>query len=133
MEPSSDHLGETKMDLIRGVSNAVLTTGRIGMRYSQMLFPEHTVVMVGSRIDEGVKASGGKIVICGLSGLILKWAVPDILEGTGFNTVLEMVQKDRTSPIIDRALVVAVEKAGGGRIILLDRKGEIVRDTGGMS
>lgn len=132
VEPWSDHLGETKMDLIRGVSSVVLTTGRIGMRYSQMLFPEHTVVMVGSRIDEGVKASGGKIVICGLPGLILKWAVPDILEGTGFNTVLEMVQKDRASPIIDRALVVAVEKAGRGRIILLDRKGEIVRDTGGM-
>jgi cobalt-precorrin-5B (C1)-methyltransferase len=133
VEPWGDHLGETKMDLIKGVSSVVLTTGRIGMRYSQMLFPGQTVVMVGSRIDEGVKASEGKIVICGLPGLVLKWAVPDILKGTGFNTVLQMIQKDRGSPIIDRALGAAVEKAGGGRIILLDRKGKIIRDTEVMS
>jgi cobalt-precorrin-5B (C1)-methyltransferase len=133
VEPWSDHLGETKMDLIRDASNVVLTTGRIGMRYSQMLFPEHTVVMVGSRLDEGIKASGGETVICGLPGLILKWTMPDILDGTGFNTVIEMVDHDRAKPIIDRALEAAVKKAGGARIMLLDRDGNIVRDTGGIA
>jgi cobalt-precorrin-5B (C1)-methyltransferase len=131
VEPWSDHLGETRMDLIRGASKVVLTTGRIGMRYSQMLFPEHTVVMVGSRLDEGIKASGGETVICGLPGLILKWAVPDILDGTGFNTVLEMVDNDRAYQNLDRAMEVALKKANGSRIMLLDRDGNIVRDTGG--
>ncbi|MCK4937232.1 MAG: cobalt-precorrin-5B (C(1))-methyltransferase [Methanosarcinales archaeon] len=133
VEPWSDHLGETKMDLIRDASKVVLTTGRIGMRYSQMLFPEYTVVMVGSRLDEGIKASGGETVICGLPGLITKWAMPDILVGTGFNTVFEMVDYNRASSIIDKALEAAVKKAGGARIMLLDRNGDIVRDTGGMA
>ncbi len=115
VKPWSDHLGETRMDLIRDASNVVLTTGRIGMRYSQMLFPEHTVVMVGSRLDEGIKASGGETVICGLPGLILKWATPDILDGTGFNTVIEMVDNDRANPIIDRALEAAVKKSRWGK------------------
>jgi len=133
VEPWSDHLGETKMDLIRDASNVVLTTGRIGMRYSQMLFPEHTVVMVGSRLDEGIKVTGGETVICGLPGLILKWAMPDVLDGTGFNTVIEMVDNDRANPIIDRALKAAVKKTGEARIMLLDRDGNIVRDTGGIA
>ena len=132
VEPWSDHLGETKMDLIRDAAKVVLTTGRIGMRYSQMLFPEHTVVMVGSRLDEGIKASGGETVICGLPGLILKWAIPDILDGTGFNTVQEIVDNNRANPIIDRALEAVVKKSGGARIMLLDRDGDIVRDTGGI-
>ncbi|MDF1531882.1 MAG: cobalt-precorrin-5B (C(1))-methyltransferase [ANME-2 cluster archaeon] len=129
VEPWSDHLGETRMDLIRDAPSVVLTTGRIGMRYSQMLFPEHTVVMVGSRLDEGIKASGGETILCGLPGLILKWAVPDILEGTGFNTVLEMVDNDPANPNLDRALEAAVNKAGRTRIILLDRDGTIIKDT----
>ena len=132
VEPWSDHLGETKMDLIKDAAKVVLTTGRIGMRYSQMLFPEHTVVMVGSRLDEGIKASRGETVICGLPGLILKWAIPDILDGTGFNTVQEIVDNNRANPIIDRALEAVVKKSGGARIILLDRDGDIVRDTGGI-
>ncbi|MCL7414970.1 MAG: cobalt-precorrin-5B (C(1))-methyltransferase [ANME-2 cluster archaeon] len=133
VEPWSDHLGETKMDLIRDASRVVLTTGRVGMRYSQMLFPDYTVVMVGNRIDEGIKVSGGKTVMCGLPGLILKWAIPDVLNGTGFNTIQEMLENDPTNPIIDRALEAAVKKAGGARIVLLDRDGGIVRDTEGMS
>lgn len=130
VEPWSDHLGETRMELIRDASRVVLTTGRIGMRYAQMLFPEHTVVMVGSRLNEGIKASYGETVLCGLPGLILKWAMPGILDGTGFNTVLEMLDNDRENPVIDRALLAAVKKAGGARIMLLDRDGNIVRDTG---
>ncbi len=46
--------------------------------------------------------------------------------------MIEMVDNDRESPIIDRALEAAVKKAGGARIMLLNRDGDIVRDTGGI-
>lgn len=132
VEPWSDHLGEVKMELVSDASRVVLTTGRIGMRYSQMLFPEHTVVMVGSRIDEGINASKGETIICGLPGLVLKWAVPGILIATGFNTVQELIETDRNSQLIDNAVAVAVEKSEGARIVLVDRSGAVIRDSGGV-
>ncbi len=132
VEPWSDHLGEVKMELVSDASRVVLTTGRIGMRYSQMLFPEYTVVMVGSRIDEGINASGGETIICGLPGLILKWAVPGILIATGFNTVQELIETDRNSKLIDNAVAAAVEKSDGARIVLVDRSGAVIRDSGGV-
>lgn len=130
VEPWSDHLGETKMELISEAYRVVLTTGRIGMRYSQMLFPEYTSVMVGSRLDEGIQAARGETIICGLPGLILKWAVPDILESTVFNTVQEMIDNNRENPLIDMALAAVVEKSNGARVLIVDRDGNIIRDTG---
>jgi len=130
VEPWSDHLGETKIELINNASRVVLTTGRTGMRYSEMLFPDHTVVMMGSRLDEGLKACKGETVICGLPGLVLKWAVPDILYGTKFNTVQELVNANRKDQIIDSAILKVVEKSGGARVVLVDRDGVVVRDTG---
>lgn len=133
VEPWNDHLGETKMELISEASRVVLTTGRIGMRYSQMLFPEYTSIMVGSRLDEGIKAAGGETIICGLPGLILKWGVPDILEGTGFSTVQEMIDNNRENPLIDMSLAAVVEKSNSARIVIVDRDGNIIRDTGEMA
>jgi cobalt-precorrin-5B (C1)-methyltransferase len=130
VEPWNDHLGETKLELIKNASRVILTTGRIGMRYSKLLFPQYTAVMIGSRIDEGVGSLKNDTIICGLPGLILKWAVPDILEGTGFNTVQEMIDNDRENPLIDSALSKAVNKSDGARIVLVDRRGTVIRDTG---
>jgi len=97
-----------------------------------MLFPEHTVVMVGSRIDEGISASKGETIICGLPGLILKWAVPGILIATGFNTVQELIETDRNSQLIDNAVAAAVKRSEGARIVLVDRSGAVIRDSGGV-
>lgn len=130
VEPWSDHLGETKIELISNASRVVLTTGRTGMRYSAMLFPDHTVVMMGSRLDEGLKACKDETVICGLPGLVLKWAVPDILHGTEFNTVQELVNANRKDLIIDNAILKVVEKSKGARVVLIDRDGVVIRDTG---
>ena len=93
VEPWNDHLGETRGDLIRCTDKVVLTTGRIGMRYSHMLFPGYTVVMVGSRITEGLGSASGDVIICGLPGLVLKWGNPEMLENSGYATVVEMLEK----------------------------------------
>lgn len=132
VEPWNEHLGEMKEDLIRQADRLVLTTGRAGMRFSNMLFPGYTVILIGSDISRGLSAAKVKadVIISGLPGLILKWSYPAILKGSGYLTVQEMIDGSPDNPLIDRALEKAV-KLSGRRIVLLNRDGTILRDSGG--
>ncbi|AKB53415.1 MULTISPECIES: cobalt-precorrin-5B (C(1))-methyltransferase [Methanosarcina] len=129
VEPWNDHLGETRGDLIRCTDRVVLTTGRIGMRYSHMLFPDYTVVMVGSRISEGLDYASGDIIICGLPGLVLKWGNPKMLEGSGYATVVEMLKKEPEHVRLKEAFEMAIEKGKGARIVVIDRDGSVLMDS----
>lgn len=128
VEPWNEHLGEMKEELIRNASRIVLTTGRIGMRYSMLLFPEYTVVLIGSDISRGLAAATGEVIICGLPGLILKWANPALLKSGNYLTVQEMIDAHPGSSFIDRALDEVVKRSGR-RIVLLNRNGAILRDS----
>jgi cobalt-precorrin-5B (C1)-methyltransferase len=130
VEPWNDHLGEMKGDLIRCSDKVVLTTGRIGIRYSTMLFPDHTVVLAGSRISEALDAAHGDVVICGLPGLVLKWGNPDMLKDSGFATVVEMLELDPENERLKQAFNMAVEKGNGARIVVVDRDGTVLMDSG---
>lgn len=129
VEPWNDHLGEMKSDLIRSSPKVVLTTGRIGIRYSTMLFPGYTVVLAGSRISEGLEAVTGEVIICGLPGLILKWGDPEILQGTEFATVSEMIEREPEGEYLKEAFRKTVEKAKGARVVIVDREGTILMDS----
>ena len=128
VEPWNEHLGEMKEELIEKASKVVLTTGRIGMRFSSMLFPGYTVILIGSDISRGLAAAKGEVIICGLPGLILKWANPGILKNSGYLTIQEMIDANPQNPIIDQALDEAV-RVSGKRIVLLNRNGTILRDS----
>ena len=129
VEPWNDHLGETKGDLIRCTDRVVLTTGRIGMRYSHMLFPDYTVVMVGSRISEGLDNASGNVIICGLPGLVLKWGNPEMLEDSGYVTVVEMLEMAPEHERLKEAFEMAVDKGKGARIVVIDRDGSVLMDS----
>jgi len=128
VEPWNEHLGEMKEELIKNADRVILTTGRIGMRFSHMLFPDYSVILIGSDISRGLSAANGEVIICGLPGLILKWANPDILKNAGHFTIQEMIDSDPENPIIDLALDEAMKKSGK-RIVLLNRDGTILRDS----
>lgn len=128
VEPWNEHLGEAKEELIEKADKVVLTTGRIGMRFSSMLFPGYTVILIGSDISKGIAAAKGHVIICGLPGLILKWANAQILKNSGYMTIQEMIDSNPENPIIDLALDAAVE-ASGKRVVLLNRNGTILRDS----
>ncbi len=130
VEPWNDHLGEMKGDLIRCSDKVVLTTGRMGIRYSTMLFPDHTVVLAGSRISEALEAAHGDVVICGLPGLVLKWGNPDLLKDSSFATVVEMLELDPQNERLKQAFNMAVEKGKGARIVIVDRDGTVLMDSG---
>lgn len=133
VEPWNEHLGAMKEELIKSADKLVLTIGRIGMRFSRLLFPDYEVILIGSDIYRGLKATRGdaKVILCGLPGLILKWASPDLLKESGYLTVQGIIEDNPRNPIIDRALKEAVRKSKK-RVVLLNRNGTILRDSGDM-
>ncbi len=135
VEPWNDHLGETKEILTKEATKVVITTGRFGMRCSTMLFPGYTIVMFGSRISEGLKAASNnveEIVVCGLPGLVLKWGNPDILEDSGFATVSDMMTNDPENKRLTSAFEQTIKKANGARIVIINRTGAVLMDSGGI-
>lgn len=132
VEPWNEHLGEMKEELIRQADRLVLTTGRSGVRFSNMLFPGYTVILIGSDISRGLSAAKKKadVIISGLPGLILKWSYPEILKDSGYLTVQEMIVSSPDNPLIDMALEKAAALSGR-RIVLFNRDGTILRDSGG--
>ena len=132
VEPWNDQLGKMKDVLIQNSKKLVLTTGRHGMALASMFFPGYDIVMVGSRISEGIDAavSADEIVVFGLPGLILKWGDPDVAKGTKYATVAEMFEQDDW-PAMQQAFLTAVKKGRGARIVIVDREGVIYRDSKG--
>lgn len=133
VEPWNDHLGEMKDVLIQDAKKLVLTTGRQGMATSSMLFPGYEIVMVGSRITEGIDAavSAEEIVVCGLPGLVLKWGNPDMLKDSGFATVVEVLEKDPENALLKQAFEMCIKKGKGARIVVIDREGLVLMDSKG--
>lgn len=133
VEPWNEHLGETKDELIRNADKIILTTGRLGMRFSHMLFPDYTIILIGSDISRGLAAAkkNSEVIIVGLPGLILKWVSPELLKGSGYLTVREMIEDNPDNPLIDRGLSEVV-RASRKRVVLLNRDGTILRDSGDL-
>jgi cobalt-precorrin-5B (C1)-methyltransferase len=129
VEPWNEHLTDHAALESAVNGKVILTTGRIGLRYSRMLFPDHAAVLIGSKLDRLSPRMEQESVLCGLPGLILKWADPDILKGTGFATVAEMMESSPSHKAIDDAMQKAGERLPWTRIVLIDRDGRIVRDS----
>ncbi len=129
VEPWNEHLGKMREEIIRSSDRLVLTTGRKGMYFSNMLFPDYTVVLIGKDISRGLRSARGEVIISGLPGLILKWAYPEILKDSGYTTIQEMIEADPNNPLIDKAMEHAVKKSGK-RVVLINRDGTILRDSG---
>lgn len=93
VEPWDDHLAEMMTDRIAHALDVVITTGRIGLRFSRLLFPRYEVVLAGSKIAEALAAAEAcrTVVICGLPGLILRFFRSEAATSRGFATVEELV------------------------------------------
>ncbi len=128
VEPWNEHLGECRAEELKGLEKVLATTGRTGLKYSRILFPEHKAVLIGSQLDRLRFENYQDSILCGLPALILKWAWPDVLKGTGYNTVAEMVEIEPEHPNIEAALQNAKTKLPFTRIVLLQRNGKIFRD-----
>ena len=129
VEPWNDHFIEDRALELRQAKRVVATTGRVGLKMSRMLFPDHKVVLMGSQLDRLDFGPDQESILCGLPALILKWAWPGLLENTGYNTVADMAENEPRHSNITRALKMAKEKLPKTRIVLLDRDGSILADV----
>jgi cobalt-precorrin-5B (C1)-methyltransferase len=130
VEPWDDHVETSVMERIRNGEHLVLTTGRTGLRYSRLLFPDRESVLVGVKMGQAIKEAQGDVVLCGMPGLILKFLEPHILEGTGCMTVDEMMTDERWNDRVGAALARCKEVRDDLRVVLVDKSGKILGDSG---
>lgn len=128
VEPWNEHLEESSASGILDLEKVVVTTGRTGLRFSRVLFPDHTAVLMGSKLDRLAFRPEQESVLCGLPGLILRWAHPGVLDKTGYATVAEMIEQEPRHQAIEIALRMAQGRLPYTRIVLIRRDGSIYRD-----
>ena len=129
VEPWDDHLGETVKARVSATKDPVITTGRIGLRYSRLLFPGREVILAGGKIGKALDAAKGDVILCGLPALILKYLEPDILSGTGYATIEELSASPEFKRIAGRALTAFKLVRPDVRVVLLDRSGNITGES----
>jgi cobalt-precorrin-5B (C1)-methyltransferase len=129
VEPWDDHLVASVRERVAGHDRVVLTTGRIGLRYARLLFPRYEAVLAGARLDEALGARTGEMILCGLPGLILRYADPGILEGTGCNTVEELAGTPAFAGSFSRAMAGFSQRHPGVRVVCVNRQGAVIADS----
>jgi cobalt-precorrin-5B (C1)-methyltransferase len=129
VEPWNDHLATSRNEEIKGQKKVLVTTGRTGLKYSRILFPDHQAVLLGSHLDRLQFDEGQDSILCGLPALILRWAWPEVLEETGYRTVAEMVDREPEHSRINTAIEKARSRLPFTRIVLLHKDGRILRDS----
>ncbi len=130
VEPWDDHLEQAAMDRAKHAERVVLTTGRVGLRYARMLFPDHEVILAGSRLDHIIPHLSGDVIICGLPALVLKYLNPSILEGTGYTTIEAFMSSERFLDAVQHSFAIYKQTHPAIRIVIVNREGEIIGDSG---
>jgi cobalt-precorrin-5B (C1)-methyltransferase len=130
VEPWDDHVTEGVLDRIaRAPRGVVLTTGRLGLRYSRLFFPDREAVLVGNHLSEALQAADGDTVICGLPGLILKFMNPNVLFGTGCATVEELSTTPQWEEVAGRELAAFLNRYPRVRVVIVDRDGRVIGES----
>jgi len=129
VEPWDDHLTESSLGRIGSARRPVLTTGRVGLRFARLRFPEDEVILVGGKIGESLAAVKDEAILFGLPALILRHLRPGILEGTGSGTVEELATTPLFTPLVQEILAEFSTRHPGIRIILIDREGNTIGES----
>jgi cobalt-precorrin-5B (C1)-methyltransferase len=129
VEPWDDHLEESVLCRIAAATHVVITTGRIGLRYARLLFPDSEVVLAGGKIGEALSVAKGNIILCGLPALILKYLEPHILDRTGCETVEELAASGIFRKVVDPVLETYRKKHPQIRVVLISRDGKIIAES----
>ena len=132
VEPWDDHLEASVLGRVRAAGKVVLTTGRTGLRYARIHFPDHEPVLVGNNLATALACASGEVVIAGLPGLIIRFICPGILEGTTCPTVEELMYCPGYEDKINSALKLYLARYPGIRVVLFDRDGRVPFDTSSL-
>jgi cobalt-precorrin-5B (C1)-methyltransferase len=132
VEPWDDHLTSSMADQIASAMHPVITTGRQGLRFSKLLYPEYDVILAGSKLHEALSSvSDDKIaILCGLPGLILRFLRLDVATREGFSTVEELVASPKGAYVVQQELLCAKERYPNIHITIVQRDGTILAESG---
>jgi cobalt-precorrin-5B (C1)-methyltransferase len=129
VEPWDDHLEESICSQVSSAENPVITTGRMGLRYARLLYPDHEVILVGGKISEALDAAQGAVILCGLPALILRHINSQILEGTGYATVEEFAASPLFLPVMHNALAGFKKDRPAVHVVLVNRNGSVIGES----
>jgi cobalt-precorrin-5B (C1)-methyltransferase len=129
VEPWDDHLTESTMERITAADRPVLTTGRVGLRFSRLLFPDREVILIGGKLSEALDAARGEVILCGLPALILRHINPHILDGTGCLTVEELAASPQFAKILAATLGMFRKTRPRVTVVLITREGTIMGES----
>lgn len=129
VEPWDDHLTESTLERIAAAERPVLTTGRVGLRFSRLLYPDRDVILIGGKLKDALDAARGEVTLCGLPALILRHIRPDILEGTGYATVEELAASPQFPGISAEILGEFRKVRPGVTVVLINREGKIIGES----
>ena len=129
VEPWDDHIEESMRERISTSRNTVLTTGRIGIRYARLLYPDHDIILVGGKIGEALDAAKGEVTLFGLPGLILRYINPHILEGSGFSTVEEYAASPAFPQTMNKNLREFKKVYPRVRVVIVNRDGVTIGES----
>jgi cobalt-precorrin-5B (C1)-methyltransferase len=129
VEPWDDHLTESTIDRVAAANQPVLTTGRVGLRFSRLLFPDREVILIGGNLKNALDAARGKVTLCGLPALILRHINPQILDGTGFLTVEELAGSPQFPAILAETLRKFRQTRSQVTVVLINREGTIIGES----
>jgi hypothetical protein len=91
--------------------------------------PDNEIVLVGSRIGEALGASTGEVVLFGLPALILRFINPDLLDGTGYETIEEFAASPGFHPAMQSSLAKFKKEYPHVRVVLVNRDGLILGES----
>lgn len=129
VEPWDDHLTESTLDRIAAAEEPVLTTGRTGLRYARLMFPDNEVILIGGKIERSLAVVRKGAILFGLPALILRYVNPQILEGTGSATVEELSVTPEFPAIVEENLAAFRKRYPAIRVVLVDRAGQIIGES----
>ncbi len=129
VEPWDDHLTESTAGRVAAAERPVLTTGRIGLRYSRLLFPDREVILIGGKLNEALDAARGEVILCGLPALILRYINPRILDGTGYLTVEEFAGSPQFRAVLEETLRKFRVSRPRVTVVLINREGRIIGES----
>ena len=129
VEPWNDHLEESMRERVAASSNAVLTTGRTGLRYARLLYPDRDILLVGGKIKEALDAARGDVILFGLPALILRFINPHILDKTGYATVEEFAVSPAFIATLQVNLAAFRKEHPLVTVVLVNRDGAIIGES----
>jgi len=129
VEPWDDHLEDSMRERVSTSRDAVLTTGRIGLRFARLRYPDRDIVLVGGKIGEALAAARGEVILFGLPALILQHINPHILDGTGYATIEEFAASPAFDHTMNTSLREFKKEHPQVRVVLVNRNGVVIGES----